>query len=133
MKTTLKRTLIIATLTLNGLSSQAEYRPLELYEMIIKAEKIVYGTVVELDHKYFTLKIEGSLTFDSGTLKITRFHEWPCAARWTQYEVGQRLFLFLTTLNGELVSMSGGNEGEHPIVNKAVYVHGLSIPPHLRE
>lgn len=96
--------------------------------MIIKAEKIVYGTVVELDSNYFTLNIEGSLTSDSGTLKIARFHDWACAERWTNYEVGQRLFLFLGTWNGELMSMSGGNEGEYPVVNNTVYIHGFSIP-----
>jgi hypothetical protein len=102
--------------------------PLELYEMAIKAEKIVYGTIVELDSNSFTLSIEGSLTSDSGTLQIARFQDWPCAVRWTNYQVGQRLFLFLTTWNGELVSMSGGNEGELPIVNNTVYIHGFSIP-----
>ncbi|GAB3334643.1 hypothetical protein GCM10027429_16040 [Marivirga atlantica] len=96
--------------------------------MIIKAEKIVYGTIVELDSNYFTLNVEGSLTADSGTLKIARFQDWPCAARWTKYKVGQQLFLFLTTWNGELVSMSGGNEGENPIIDNTVYIHGFSIP-----
>ncbi|MEO9474713.1 MAG: hypothetical protein ABJG41_04250 [Cyclobacteriaceae bacterium] len=124
----MKRILIITTLLLIGLTSRADYRPLELYEMIIKAEKIVYGTIVELDSNYFTLKIEGSLTSDSGTLKIARFLDWPCASRWADYEVGQRLFLFLTTWNGELVTMSGGNEGEHPIVGNSVFIHGFSIP-----
>lgn len=124
----MKRILIIGTLLLNGLTSRADYRPLELYEMIIKAEKIVYGTIVELDSNYFTLNIEGSLTSDSGNLKIARFLDWPCASRWTNYKVGQRLFLFLTTWNNELVSMSGGNEGEHPILENSVFIHGFSIP-----
>jgi len=124
----LKKILIISTLLLIGLTSRAEYRPLELYEMVIKAEKIVFGTIIELDSNYFTLNIEGSLTSDSGTLKIAKFHDWSCAVRWTEYKVGQRLFLFLTTWNDELISMSGGNEGEHPIVNNSVYIHGFSIP-----
>ncbi|MEQ8926439.1 MAG: hypothetical protein RLO81_11535 [Fulvivirga sp.] len=124
----MKRILIISTLLLSGLTSRADYRPLELYEMIIKAEKIVYGTIVELDSNHFTLEVECSLTSDSGTLKIVRFQDWACASRWTEYELGQRLFLFLTTWKGELVSMSGGNEGEHPIVNNTVYIHGFSIP-----
>ncbi len=99
--------------------------------MIIKAEKIVYGTIVALDSNYFTLNIEGSLNSDSGTLKIKRIHNWACAERWTEYEVGQQLFLFLATVNGELVSMSGGNEGELPIHENSIYIHGFSItiPP----
>lgn len=124
----MKRIILISTLLLSGFASRADYQPLELYEMIIKAEKIVYGTVIGLDSGYFTLKVEGSLTSDTGTLKIVKFQDWPCAARWTKYELGQRLFLFLVTWNGELVSMSGGNEGELPINNDSIYIHGFSVP-----
>ena len=127
-RTKLKRIVIIVSFLLTSFSSRADYDPLLLYEMIIKAEKIVYGTIVDVDSNHFTLKIEGSLTSDAGTLKIARFQNWVCASRWTEYEVGQRLFLFLTTWNGELMSMSGGNEGELPIVNNTVYIHGFSIP-----
>ena len=124
----MKRILIIGTLLLNGLISRADYRPLELYEMIIKADKIVYGTIVGLDSNYYTLNIEGSLTSDSGTLKIARFRDWPCAARWTDYRVGQRLFLFLTSIDDDYLVMSAGNEGEHPIVDNSIFIHGFSIP-----
>jgi len=109
-------------------SAKAKYRPMELYEMIIKAEKIVYGTISELDSTSLTLKIEGSITNDSGILKVERFENWACASRWTQYEIGQRVFMFLTTWKGKLVTMSAGNEGELPIVGNSIFVHGFSIP-----
>ena len=124
----MKRILIIWTILSFSFTSNAEYRPLELYEMIIKAEKIVYGTIIELDSSSFTLNIEGSLTSDTGIIKVGRFSDWSCASRWTKYKVGQRLFLFLTAWNGEFISMSGGNEGEHPILNNSIYIHGFTIP-----
>ncbi len=109
-------------------SAKAKYRPVELYEMIIKAEKIVYGTISELDSTSLTLKIDGSLTNDSGILKVERFEDWTCASRWTQYKVGQRVFMFLSTWKGKLITMSAGNEGELPIVDKSVFIHGFTIP-----
>lgn len=109
-------------------NARADYDPLSLYEMIIKAEKIVHGTITELDSISLTLKIDGSLTSDSGLIKVERFENWTCASRWTEYQVGQMVFMFLTTWNGKLVAMSGGNEGELPILNNLVFIHGFSIP-----
>lgn len=101
---------------------------MDLYEMIIKAEKIVYGTIVEVDSLFFTFHIEGSLTGDTGLLKVRRFKDWTCATRWTEYKVDQKLFLFLRTWKGNLTSMSAGNEGELPILNESVFIHGYTIP-----
>lgn len=122
------RCIFILCLLTISYNCRAEYKPLDLYEMAIKAEKIVYGTIIGLDSTTFTLKIEGSLTSDSGNIKIERFENWPCASRWTEYKVGQQLFLFLITWNGKLVSMSGGNEGELPVFNNSVFIHGFSLP-----
>jgi hypothetical protein len=119
--------LIIALLSIN-LETLADYRPLQLYEMIIKAEKIVYGKIISLDSGRFTLEIEGSVTGDSGTIVVGRFENWTCASRWTTYKVGQRLFLFLTRWDGVLTAMSGGNEGEMPIQDDIIFIQGNSIP-----
>ncbi|PKB43051.1 hypothetical protein AX016_1234 [Cellulophaga sp. RHA19] len=125
MKTIL--TTIILLFSVIGL--RAEYRPLDLYEMILGAEKIVYGEIIELDSLTFTLKVERNLTGDETELVIQRFENWPCAHRWTDYKVGQRLFLFLKNYNGKLNSMSGGNEGELPIQNESVYINSFSLDP----
>ncbi|WP_133249935.1 hypothetical protein [Marinifilum breve] len=120
--------LIIILLVFFSCNAKAKYRPLKLYEMVIKADKIVYGTISELDSTTLTLKIEGSLTNDSGTLKIERFEDWTCASRWTEYKIGQRVFLFLTSWKGKLIAMSAGNEGELPIVKNSVFLNGFSVP-----
>ena len=108
---------------------KAKYQPLDLYEMILGAEKIVYGEIIELDSLTFTLKVERNITGDETELVIQRFENWPCAHRWTEYKVGQRLFLFLKNYNGQLNSMSGGNEGELPIHNGSVYINSFSLDP----
>jgi len=79
----------------------ADYSPKELYEMVIKADKIVYGEVISFDSNYYFLKISGSLTNDTGIIKVRRFENWTCAHRWANYEVCQKLLLFLVFRNQE--------------------------------
>lgn len=111
-----------------GIGCRAEYRALDLYEMMIKAEKVVHGQITAIDSTSFTLSIEGSLTLDSGSIRVLKFKDWSCAARWTDYAIGQKVFLFLETWQGNLVSMSGGNEGELPILENSVFIHGFTVP-----
>ena len=103
------------------------YEPLALHELIINSDKIVYGEIIDLDSTHVQIKIEGSVTGESGTLKVRKFENWTCAWRWTEYKKGQNLLLFLNTWNNELVSMGAGNEGELPIVNNDIYINGLSL------
>lgn len=112
-----------------SLTCRADYSPLTLFEMAIKADKIVYGTIDQLESDTFKLSIEGSLTGDGGSLTIHRFEDWPCASRWTDYRVGQKVFLFLQSFDGGLHIMSAGGEGEFPIKDTSVYLHGFTIPP----
>lgn len=126
-----KNKTILTTIILlfSAIGLKAEYRPLDLYEMILGAEKIVYGEIIEMDSLRFKLKVERNLTGEEAELVIKRFENWPCAHRWTDYRIGQRLFLFLKNNNGQLHSMSGGNEGELPILNGYVYINGFSLDP----
>ena len=125
----MKKTGIILILILSTNLLRADYSPLKLYELVIKADKILYGTIVELDSGKYKLHIEGSLTGETGTITILRFTDWPCAYRWTEYEIGQRLFVFLFQKNGNYITMSAGNEGELPIQNDTVYINGFSLRP----
>jgi len=119
--------LIILFLGLYSTSSAKYYRD-DLYSMIIKAEEIVYGTIVEIDSKTFTLSIDSSLTSNREIIKIERFENWACAQRWTKYEVGQKVLLFLSKRKRKWYSMSAGNEGELPIVENSVFLNGFSVP-----
>ena len=103
------------------------YQPRTLHELIIDSEKIVYGEIIDLDSTHFVIKIKGSLTGESGYLSVKKFINWTCASRWTEYEKGQNLLLFLKTWDNELVSMGAGNEGELPIVNNDIYINAISL------
>lgn len=109
-------------------SCKADYMPLAIYEMIIKADKIVTGTIIEMDSTTFTIQIEKSLTGDSGTITIQKFINYPCAFRWTNYEIGQKSLFFIEKRFGHYSVMSGGNEGELPIFGNKIYIRGLSVP-----
>ena len=106
---------------------KADFEPTALHELIINAEKIVYGKIVDLDSTHFKIKIKGSITGESGILKVKKFENWTCAWRWTEYKKGQNLLLFLNTWNNELVSMGAANEGELPISDNDVHINELSL------
>jgi hypothetical protein len=102
---------------------------MEIYEMIIKADKIVLGKIISQDSTTFTFRIKESPTSDTGDITIQKFSDWPCAARWNDYKINQELLIFIFKWKGKYVAMSGGNEGELPIRNDSVFINGYSVPP----
>ncbi|WP_109623200.1 hypothetical protein [Sediminitomix flava] len=98
--------------------------------MIQNADEIVWGTISEIRESDFKVTIEGSLTGIDGDLWIKKFRDWDCASRWKEYKKGQKVFLFLRKdKENKLRVMSGGNEGELPILNDSVYINARSIIP----
>lgn len=110
-----------------SLSVKADYRPLALHEMIIKADKIVYGMILEIDSTHYKFKVEGGITKDTGIIRIQKFQDWLCAWRWTEYQIGQEMLVFLATGNGGSGLMGAGNEGELPIMGNSLYINGSSL------
>ena len=88
------KTLIIIC-TIVTVSFKVDYEAIQLWEMALSADKIVYGEITELRENDYTLKIIASPTNDVGTIKIIRFKSWICATRWAKYERGQRIIVFL--------------------------------------
>ena len=99
---------------------KAKYLPTPLWEMALTADKIVYGEITELHENDYTLKIISNATNDSGTIKIQRFKDWTCAARWTPYAKGQKVVVFLEKRENVYHIMSGGGEGEMEVMNENV-------------
>jgi hypothetical protein len=124
----MKSTLSIVILFLFTTSTKAYFIPMTLYSMALNAEKIVYGEIISLDSLTFTINIENSLTGETGRLTIEKFGDYACAHRWTEYQIGQKVFLFLWTFKGRLMTMGGGNEGELPLFQDSVIISGLSLP-----
>jgi len=114
--------ILILLFCITSFSLKADYSPLRLWEMALKADKIVYGEITELRENDYTLKIESSITGDSGTIIIQRFQDWTCAVRWAPYKVGQKVVVFLQLYEGKYNIMSGGGEGEMEVSNGMVKI-----------
>ncbi len=123
----MKSKLLILFLILTSWTARADYDVYQLYEMILGADKIVSGEIVQTDSLTFTLRVDKDFTGNEKVIKIHKHENWPCAWRWAQYEVGQRLLLFLAEINGELYQMGPGNESELPLLDNHVFVHSISF------
>lgn len=123
----MKKLILISILALSTIWVKAYFEPQTLYSLILNADKIVYGQIIAVDSTTFTLKIEGSITGDTGVLTIEKFEDWTCGMRWTKYRLKQTGLFFLKKYNGRLDVMGGGNEGELPIFKNEIYVNGLSL------
>lgn len=111
--------------------TKVDYTPIDLWEMVLSAEKIVYGEIAELREKDYTLKITSSVTGDKGNIVITRYNDWACSHRWAPYKVGQKVVVFLYMYNGKYKIMSAGGEGEIEVkgnkLNINSYIVGCDI------
>jgi hypothetical protein len=123
----MKKLILISILALSTICVKAYFEPQTLYSLILNADKIVYGQIIAVDSTTFTLKVEGSITGDTGVLTIEKFEDWTCGMRWTKYRLKQTGLFFLKKYNGRLNVMGGGNEGELPIFKNEIYVNGLSL------
>ena len=127
----MKSIILVTLFFFSGTETNFSYRPFKLYEMILGADKIVFGEIESLNTTSFKFKIDKNLTGNETELTIEKFEDWACAYRWTDYKAGQKLFLFLRVYDGKLHAMSGGNEGELPVIKESIFLHGLTlnIPP----
>jgi len=120
-------TIIVAIILLiNNKEMKADYSPLPLNHMILTADLVIYGEIEKIENSSFVLKIEGEAygEYDGSSIKVKQFQNWTCAERWTGYEVGQNVFLFLKKeKNNEWKIMSAGGEGELPIANEHIYLY----------
>lgn len=119
--------LILLTIILLIQSNElrADYCPTAIHYMILEADLVVYGEIENMDSNYFYLKIKGEAfgDYNGVNIKVKKYKDWKCAQRWTKYEVGQIVFLFLTRdKNNEWQIMSGGGEGELPVTDGNIYL-----------
>lgn len=113
-------------LIIHALSVRADYSPIPLNYLILEADIAVYGEIDSIAGDYFFLKIKNKIfgKYDNPTIKVKKFRNWRCAERWTKYDVGQNVFLFLKKdLKKHWSIISGGGEGELPIVKDKLYLH----------
>lgn len=106
---------------------RADYVPPSLNKLIIKADKIIYGTIQCVDERIIEVKLEGGSDRNDQTISINKFQEWICGKRWSEYQVGQRSIYFLKYKEDGFYPMGGGNEGEMPLQGSQAYVHYSTI------
>ena len=121
-------------------SASADYSPPAFYDMVGASPLIVVGEIVSLDAKTFEINVlrtvAGERPSPSSTLRIRRFKDWTCSARWAPYTTGQRVLLFLRRdertrkeTGTPWVIRSAGGEGEMPIDRTGdVILRGISVP-----
>ena len=106
----------------------ARYVPTSFADLAGTSDKIAVGTITTVEKDTFALKVE-DLIVGSGkvgdTITVRRFHDWTCAWRWSSYEEGQKVLVFLNSNRdaGDWVIRGAGCEGESPVVEKAVYAN----------
>jgi hypothetical protein len=123
----MKRLLLISIFALMTIGVKAYYIPYTLYSMILMADKIVYGQIIAIDSTTFTIKIDGSITEDTGFITVQKFENWTCAMRWTNYQLKQSALFFLDTAGGRISVMGAGNEGELPTFKNEIYINRISL------
>lgn len=125
-------TTFIATLFLTANFANAKYAPLALHDLVGASDLIVIGSISQLNSKSFILEVSQVIAgdYDKGQIKVEKFKDWTCAARWCKYDKGQNVMLFLEKPdknNSSFSIRSGGGEGEMPVVDEFVYYRGRSI------
>lgn len=110
--------LLLPTLLL--LRGAVEYDRYKLHELVASADLVVLGSITDVEDETFRLDVEQELFGKAGApiLRLTRFQDWMCAARWADYSVGQRVVLFIQS--GKV--MGAGDEGDMPVVEGDVLV-----------
>ena len=101
--------------------------PLTLSQLILRAEKIVYGEITCVDTDVFEIRVRESLEADDQWVTVRKFGEWNCGSRWADYQPGQQALFFLRRVEGRWYPMGGGNEGELPIHGNRLYIHASTL------
>jgi hypothetical protein len=110
-----------------SLQARADYVPQTLNQLILRAEKIVYGEISCVDAEAFEIRVSESFGAYEQWVTVRKFEEWNCGIRWVDYEVGQKSLFFLRRLKSEWYPMGGGNEGELPIHGNSIYIHASTL------
>jgi hypothetical protein len=139
---------LLASLLACPPTAAPEYDRYKLFELVADADFVVTGTIrtVGLDPtsswmdrvlgrdvpRVFTLAVDRSIVGDSlpNPLLVHCFEDWTCAGRWTSYEKGQQVLLFLARppeKSSVYSILGGGGEGEMPLQGDSICVRGYSV------
>lgn len=118
--------LVAVVLFVAAVPAPPRYQRLKLSELVLTADTIAAGKITSVDGETFELAVDEVVVGDAvpRSLRVMRFRDWTCHARWTGYARGQHLLLFVRSdRDGKLRSIGAGNEGEMPFVGDCVVTH----------
>lgn len=110
----------------------AKYLPPPLFDLLGGSDLVAVGTISEVRHRTFVLELETVAAGDTQRTSavIRKYEDWVCSSRWLPYRAGQRVVVFAETAEAtrdDFTLRSAGAEGEFPIVDGAVMVHGYRL------
>lgn len=117
--------LLLTIALLNWNAAQASYLGTNLPALAEGSNIIVYGRIVAVEQATFKVAVikRIRLSVASDTLTIRKFHNWTCAARYTEYKTGQEAVFFLQlTKDNKLRVMGAANEGELIVRSNTAYI-----------
>ena len=123
----MKNTILITLILFSLGQAKADYISRKLYTLVLGSEVIIEGEVICVDDQVFELRVKNSIDFQDTTIAIKKFKDWTCGVRWSEYFVGQKLFVFLRKKENEYMAFGGGNEGEMPVIDKTVYISSIAL------
>lgn len=98
-----------------------QYSPLKLFDMATGADLVTYGVITKVEEQYFYLECFNEFKKKT-TLRILKFAGKAGSYRWTAYETGQQVFVFLRKSNKEYMLMSPGAESEIPVIKDSLVI-----------
>ncbi|MCI5055214.1 MAG: hypothetical protein MRY83_03845, partial [Flavobacteriales bacterium] len=119
----MKQIILSIYLLILFLKVEAKYAAYSIEHMVLTCDTFLIGQIVTHDAETFTIALDDS----SGHVRIQKFKNWTCAHRYAEYEIGQKALFFLEKRDRKFYVMSGGNEGELPIVGDSLYLSSLSV------
>jgi hypothetical protein len=117
--------LLVTILCLVNSISRAAYYATYFPTLIEKSNIIVHGRIISVDEENFHVlvlkKIKSNKLID--TLKIQKFQNWSCAARYSKYKIGQEAIYFIRINEyKELEVIGAANEGELIVKDSTTYI-----------
>ncbi|MCH7725444.1 MAG: hypothetical protein IH991_03020 [Planctomycetes bacterium] len=113
--------------------TNADYEPIPLHELVVGSDLLVRGTIIEVREKTFEVEVLKVIRGRARPkrIEVQRFVDWSGNARWTSYQAGQGVLLFLVKQEGNggpsWQVLGAGGEGEMPIEGEFIYCHGTFI------
>lgn len=116
---------LFLVITSGGNLQAQTHKAMEVVELAANASVIARGTISQVKGASFVLKVEYCLAGDIGPeIEVKRFRNNKTARRWTKYEAGQKVLLFLKGPESDLEILGANGEGEKAINGDDVLLDG---------